>query len=218
MDTKQIITYKGADRFINGFIENAFYYRLAVVFVCFVLMGSAILRIYLYYVDEKLKTMAVVFSCGSVVIGIFYSILNYENSYRKNKETEINSKAILTFNTACKINEPYLLNCSKDLSLFYRANKSAFDKREFWKIERHIMAQPALRISFISLFNYFECMGLGIHEGIMDERFVRGFFERIFVEHHNKYGNYLAYKRNKNQDQKLYKNFTKLARKWENGE
>ena len=80
------------------------------------------------------------------------------------------------------------------------------------------MAQPALRISFISLFNYFECMGLGIHEGIMDERFVRGFFERIFVEHHNKYGNYLAYKRNKTLDQKLYKNFTKLARKWENGE
>ncbi len=215
---RQNISYRGADRFINGFIENAFYYRLAVVFVCFLMIGSIILRIYVCYADERLKTMAVVFSCGSVVIGIFYSILNYENTYRKNKETEINSKAILTFNTACKINEPYLLNCSKDLSIFYRTNKSAFDKREFWKIERLIVAEPNLRISFISLFNYFECMGLGIHEGIMDEHFVRGFFERIFVEHHNKYGSYLAYKRNKIHDQKLYRNFTNLAMKWEIGE
>ena len=71
MSGKQIISYKGADKFINGFIETTFYYRLAVVFVCFLLIGSVILRIYLCYGDERLKTMAVVFSCGSVVIGIF---------------------------------------------------------------------------------------------------------------------------------------------------
>jgi len=73
-----------------------------------------------------------------------------------------------------------------------------------------------VRAAISSIFNYFESISLGIEKKLIDEEFVRQFFDSLFSDFYKEYGFYIDFRREKiDKDQEAWRRFTNFAVKWD---
>lgn len=203
------------EKLINYIIKVVFYYRLLVVFFAII----AIIKLGINVYDnadasDKFKNLAIVLTGGSIIMGIFYSIINYEHNHVKFMHDKKSAKDTLTYNTACKMHDTNMLSHSKNVKLFYLNNKELFIAGKHQDISDSLSAQEETRMSFLALFNYFEGIAIAIDQGIIDEVFMKRFFNSVFRDYYNYYDNHFVYIRKENKSSEIFINFTNLASNW----
>lgn len=215
MPAESRYTIPSLERFINRLIGFIFYYRLLLVFLSMV--AIVILSICVYNssdVIDKLKNVAIILTGGSIIIGIFYSIINYEHNQIKFNHDKKSTRETLTFNTACRMHETAMVSHIKNVKLFYLNNKELFISNKHLDVAASLAEQEETRISFIIVFNYFEGIALAINQGIIDETFMKKFFKSVFRDHYNFYGSHFLFLRKENNSPDTCIHFTNLASKW----
>lgn len=200
---------------INTVIDFVFYYRLI-----FVLISISVI-IYLAYIfgtdsntSDHLKNGAIILTGGSIIIGIFYSIINYEHNYRKFQHEIKTSRETLTYNTSCKMYDENMMKHFRTSNHFYEKHKDYFHNGEGTKIDEIYAIDQDSRLSLIIILNYLESISIGVEQGIMDEVFMKQFFTTIFNKNLSRYGTYIEYLRRKDGTDRIFKDFTIVAKRW----
>lgn len=211
--------FPSIETYINRWIGLVFYYRLLLVMLF--LAGS----IYATYQvwdsttasqEDKYKNSALVFTAGSIIIGIFYSIINYEHNKIKFEHDKITSKGVLSFNTAFEWHKPNVVSHLKVTKEMYEKHKQLIDDNkssEFYKI---LEADDSARAALVSILNYFECIAIGCEHNIMDSEFIKSYFKTLMVSYYTDYGFYINYRRDTMKDTTAWICFTDMAQKWKN--
>lgn len=163
---------------------------------------------------DKLKNAALVLTGGSIIIGIFYSIINYEHNQLKFKHDVKTSREVLTFTTATKMYDKEMINHFRNVKTFYQTNKEFFVQNRCLEIDRLLTEETEKRVSFIVLFNYLEGISVGINQGIMDEVFMKEFFKTLFRDYSQYFGLYLDFLRKESNSPRIFRHFTALAERW----
>ncbi len=203
------------EKVINWIISFIFYYRLVFVLIAILGIGFLARKVYLNSENvDRLKNVAVVLTGGSIIIGIFYSIINYEHNQAKFKYDKKSTRDTLTFTTACRMHEADTISHFKNIKQLYLNNKTLFLEGKHPEIIDILAGDEPVRISFIVIFNYLESIGIGIDQGIMDESFMKKFFKSLFRDYNGYFGTHFEYLRRENHSPDLFLNFTKLANKW----
>ncbi len=203
------------EKAVNRLVSLVFYYRLLFVLGALVVTGLAGAHVYyLASPAEGMQRAALIVTFGSVIIGIFYSILNYEhNQLRFRHESQV-TRDTLTFTCSCKMHEADTILHFKALKVFYDTHRASFAAANYATVKRLFREQQEARIAFIVLFNYFEGISIGLQQGIMDEAFVKEFFRTVFIEYHQYFGGYIHYLRNDMRSQRVFCRFTEVAERW----
>lgn len=203
------------EKAINWLVKFVFYYRL--VFVSGALVIISCIGAHVYRINppgEKLNNAALIITFGSVIIGIFYSILNYEHNQLRFRHDVQSTRETLTFTSSCKMHEAETILHFKVLKGFYDDHRSIFIQANYVEIQRRFKENPQARMAFIVLFNYFEGISIGVQRGIMDEEFMKEFFKTVFIEYHKYFGGYISHLRHQSQSQRVFWRFTQVAEKW----
>lgn len=199
---------------LNKLLSFLHYYRLLMVLLAVV--GTVYLTYFVWNQSteaDKLKNAAVAVTCGSIIIGIFYSLINYENNQNKFKHDVKTSKELLTYNTACKMYDKEMLEHFRVAKIFYEKNKSLFVTGDSPAIDKLFESDWLSRQSLIVTLNYLEVISIGVNQGIIDEEFIKQFFLTIFKDNHGRYGPYLEGVRI-TRGSSIYSHFTTLAKSW----
>ena len=202
---------------VNRMVKSIFYYRL--LFVAGALAITIFTGAHVYQASaaaEALKNTGLIITFGSVVIGIFYSILNYEHSQLRFRHDVQVSREILTFTSSCRMHEAETIEHFRLLKSFYDDNRSLFQRGDYAEVHYCFKKSQQARISFIVLFNYFEGISIGVQQGIMDEAFMKEFFKTVFTEYHKYFNGYIDYLRNEARAPAIFRRFTQVAEKWRN--
>ncbi|MBV4358274.1 DUF4760 domain-containing protein [Pinibacter aurantiacus] len=200
---------------VNAVIQFVFYYRLVVVML--MLCTSVIIGLIVWKQSnevDKLKNFSLVVTGGSIFIGIFYNILNYENTYRKNHRDMKSSKDSLSFNVACEFNKPQMVENLKGTKALFETHQHLINQNKAQEFFDLLEKDEIGRFALVSIFNYFECLAIGIDQGIIDECFSKKFFKSLIISYYHDYNFFIEYKRKLNKTPTSWEHFTKLAQKW----
>lgn len=208
----------GFGKIVNKVINTIFFYRLLLVTVALIILSIASYKVWNYSPSiDKYKNLSFVLGFGSVVIGIFYSILNYEHTQIKYRNDVKASRYTLSFNAACDWHRPTMVENLKITKKLYDENKHLIgDNRavEFFNIlEKDEPARSAL----VSIFNYLECIALGVDCEILDNEFMKKYFLTVFNMYNSNYGFYITHRRTVHNSPNAWINFTDLTKKWLSG-
>jgi hypothetical protein len=210
-----VYSFGKAEKLVNSTIAFVFYYRLPLVAILLGLLTWAGVHMWNASVQpDKLKNLATVMTCGSVIIAIIYAILNYEYSQIRFKHDKKNSIDLLTFNIASKGHDPHMIIHFRNLKTFYQTYRHLADDNQMLKFHSKMEKDTPTRESFIIVFNYFECISVGLDQGIIDDTFAQEFFKYMFLDYYDLYGPYLHFLRRKLKSDRIYKSYVRLASKW----
>jgi len=219
MKDDSFYTIKSIEKVVNWIIKAVFYYRIGLVLLALAFIGYLEYRYWNNLGNtDKVKNFVAILTGGSIVIGIFYSILNYEYSQIRFKHDSKTSRDVLSFNVANEWHKVNMVEAQKVAKKFLRKcqplllDNNAKKFHDELEDERNENRKAAL----ISIFNYFESLSLGVKQGIIDEQFIRGFFGSIFESYYNEYIFYIEYRRRVKKNAKIWIHFTQLAQKWIN--
>lgn len=153
----------------------------------------------------------------SVIIALFYTIITYEYNQTKFKHDIKTSKDTLSFNIALEWHRPVMVDHLKTCAEFLQNNKTLIDQNKAHDFDLELEKKEHVdqKRALLSIFNYFECISLGVKRGIMDEEFTKGFFKSIFAQFLREYQFYIDYRRKKHANSGMWCNFTELACRWE---
>ncbi len=98
----------------------------------------------------------------------------------------------------------------------YEKHRHLVEENRSTEFSQLLEQDDSVRTAFVSLFNYFECISLGVAHQIHDEEFMRKSFRSIFIVYLNAYDFYIQYRRKKFNYDRIWKEFTDLAAKWKN--
>ncbi len=210
-------TLTGFEKVINRAVQFIFFYRMIIVIVAIstlIVLGTAVWST--SEKTERIKNISAVFTCGSVVIGIFYAILNYEINYYKYKTEKMLAQKSASFQIASEWHKDSIVKNLKITKKLYEAHKHLIDENKSKEFSELLEDNEEARAALISIFNYLECISLGISEGLHDEDFMNKFFKGIFISYLNDYEFYISYRRKKYSNANIWIKFTDLATKWRN--
>jgi len=154
------------------------------------------------------------------VMTLFFTALTFEYNHEKNIKDSEKSKSILTYNTAVDWNKSPITDHIILLTEHQDLMNPIIEKQDadlFWLFltDRSKSYSLPIRSALAGILNYFEYVSLGIEKGLIDESFVREFFETIFLKYYDKYLFYINFRRAENElSSKAWANFTKFAEKW----
>ncbi|HTN38158.1 MAG TPA: DUF4760 domain-containing protein [Arachidicoccus sp.] len=203
------------EKWVNKFIQNIYKFRILIVTL--IMIAINILGYFTWSgatIAEKLKNFITLLGGASIIIGIFYSILNYENNQIKIKNDSKVSKEILTFSTATKSYDSHMTQCFAKIHLFYDENINLLQNGQHGLFEQKINADIEVKSAWLIVLNYFECICAGIDQGIMDEEFMREFFQTIFKNYQRMFSNYIDYLRRERKTERIFSHFTQTCQKW----
>lgn len=205
----------GIERAINATVGFIFYYRLVFVIasiVCISIIGTSV---YNQSADiEKLKNLSVVVACGSVFIGIFYSVINYEHNQIKFAHDRLNNKITMSYACASEWFKPSMVENLKITKLMFTKNKHLIDENKAIDFSKILDEDESARSALVSIFNYMECVAIGIEKGILDDLFMFDYLSGVCVGYVMDFGFYIEYKRNTNKSPRIWINFTNMAERW----
>jgi hypothetical protein len=167
---------------------------------------------------EKFKNLATVLTGASIFIGIFYTIINYEHNHKKNITDISEKRKHNAFMAAFEWHKPNIVEHLKVTKEMYTANKSLIDESKSGEFYNKLEEDPKARAALVSIFNYLESIAIGCKHDIMDEKFVKDFFNTLFIEYFNDYGFYIEFRRKKTGSNDIWVNFTNLAEKFKKNE
>lgn len=206
----------GLEAFINKIIGFVFYYRLVVVILAIcALITIGYMATNNSINQEKLKTISILLACGSVIIGIFYSVINYEHSQIKFVNDMRTSKKILSYNAASEWFKPAMVENLKLTKILYIENKHYIDQDKALEFSDLLDKNEEARSALVSIFNYLECIAIAINSGVLDEEFMKEYLNGICAGYLANYGFYINYRRNTEKSSKIWIHFTNLATKWQ---
>lgn len=164
--------------------------------------------------EDKLKNLAVVLTGGSVMIGIFYSIINYEHNMHKFNHDVQTQKELLTFSTASLAYKTETVLQLGQLHAFYNKHELKFENNLMSDVYDEVKKDGDTNIAMIVIFNYFESISIGMEQGIMDESFMKGFFKTSFIGIYNKFGCYIEFLQIKNNSSRIFWKYVAISKKW----
>lgn len=214
-DSQYKLPFPWLEKFVNYLIGFIFYYRLIIVGLSF--WGILYYSNKVWMVspsEDKLKNGALVLTCGSIIIGIFYSIINYEHNKSKFNHEVKSAREVLTYNASCKMQESETIEHLRKIKTFYEANKTLFLENKLKEIDTLLLAQIDSRTSFMVIFNYFEGIAIATEQGIMDEAFIKNFFKTIFLQNLKKFGSYIEFMQKEYDSERIFWKYMALAEKW----
>lgn len=206
----------GFEKIINWLINTLFFYRLLFVTLSIVVLWVITYRVWINSdTIDRYKNISLVFAFGSIVIGIFYSILNYEHNQIKYKKDIKHSKLTLSFNAASEWHRPTMVENLKITKQLYDKNKHLIDDNKAVDFFNMLEQDEEARSALVSIFNFMECISTGVLYGILDTSFMRNYFYSVFMTYNNNYGFYIKYRRNVNNAHDAWINYTNLTQNWQ---
>ncbi len=169
------------------------------------MLGAAIvISIMGFYLNWKLglppdKVAGIVLG-SLVVVTLFFTALTFEYNHKKNLRDSEKSKNLLTFSTAVDWNKSPITDHIILLTK-HQAEINVFIEKQdatlFWEFLTNINKSYSLEVrsALAGILNYFEYVCIGIDKDLIDEAFVRDFFETIFLKYHEKYLFYIKFRR-----------------------
>lgn len=218
-DDDHSYSLSGFQRAINTIVQWFFFYRM--LWLIGAILTITVLGIFTWNssIDtDKVKNLVAVLTGGSIAIGIFYAVLNYEMNYYKYRKDRISSKKQAAFLMASEWHKDSIVKNLKITKKLYERHKHLIEQNRSKQFSELLDADDEGRAALISIFNYLECIALGVEEGIHDEAFMKKFFRSIYISYNNNFEFYILYKRKKEQNGKIWIKFTCLAEKWRNEE
>lgn len=153
-------------------------------------------------------------------VTLFFTALTFEYNHHKNLRDAERLRNQLTFNTAVEWNRPPISEHIRLLTKYQRELNPYLETKDaklFWQFltdERREYSLQ-LRSALAGILNYFEYVSLGIEKGLIDEAFIREFFESIFVKYLENYLFYIEFRRAENEFSEMsWAKFTEFATKW----
>lgn len=205
----------GIEKAINGTVGFIFYYRLVFVIASIIIISFISASVYHQSIEqERLKNLSVVVACGSVFIGIFYSVINYEHNQIKFAHDRLTSKITQSYTCASEWFKPSMVENLKITKLMFNKNKHLIDENKAIDFSRILDDDEPARSALVSIFNYLECVSIGIEKGILDDRFMSDYLAGVCIGYVMDYGFYIDYKRNTNKSPRIWINFTNMADRW----
>lgn len=209
----------GFEKAINVTVQFFFYYRMIwVIAAISAIIVFSIIAWKSSIPQDQIKNLTTVLTCGSIILGIFYAILNYEINYFKYKRDRILAKKQASFQIASEWHKDSIVKNLKITKKLYEQHKHLIEQNKSKEFSEILDNDEDARAALISIFNYLECISLGVSEGIHDEHFMHGFFRSLFISYLNDYDFYIQYRRKKYNNANMWIKFSELATKWRNGE
>lgn len=205
------------EKIARKIVEVVFIIRYWVVIILMLLL--AWLTYYIYRLpNTDIKDVVSVFTGGSVLITVFYLVMNYEYNQRKFKHDIKSSRDLLSFNTALEWQREYMVKNQNLARNFYLKYKHLLDDGKLRKFQAQLDRDENedSYSALLCVLNFLESICLGVKQGIMDEDFIRGFFGTLFILYYTRYVSYINFRRREKQNNKIWNNFTTLSEKWLN--
>lgn len=189
--------------------------RLGVLAILF--LSLLIFTKYLFELgNPAYYELAKIFLGGILIIGLIYAIINYEFSLNKNV-TDINIKrSLATFDTINNWHKEPLVSHINEMRKFEKSKQFNLidgDIDELMDFMHDEKNAPLLN-SLVSILNYFETIVSGMNEGILDQQYIRRYYELIMLEYYQHYSSFITKKRSNERNQKIWTEFTRLAQDW----
>ncbi len=189
--------------------------RLGVLAVLF--LSLLIFTKYLYEQgNPAYYESAKIFLGGILIIGLIYAIINYEFSLNKNVSDISIKRSLATFDIINNWHKEPLVSHINEMRKFEKSqhfnliNGDIDELMEFMHDEKNA---PLLN-SLVSILNYFETIVAGMNEGILDQQYIRRYYELIMLEYYQQYSSFITKKRSNERNQKIWTEFTRLAQDW----
>lgn len=147
-------------------------------------------------------------------MAIFYTVLNHEVSHYRYKKDRIAARKNASFHIVSEWHREGIVVYLKTTKKLHEEYKHLIEENRSKEFSELLDKNEDARSAIISLFNYFECISLGISQQIHDEEFMRSFFRGIFIAYLNDYEFYIQYRRKKLNNSRIWKEFTDLAARW----
>jgi hypothetical protein len=205
----------GFEKVINDIIQWFYYYRL--IFVTIAIIGIVVLNVIEWNGSspgDQLKNSAIIFTCGSIIIGIFYSIINYEAIHYKTLRDVSLAKKTLSFSSAFEWHRDAMVAHLKIIRQLYDKNKHLIDENKSKEFSELLDSDESARSAFVCVFNFLECISLGCDEDILDEGLIKGYFGTVIIMLTRDFEFYINYRRKKNNAPDTWIKLTLLAQKW----
>lgn len=205
----------GVEKTLNDAIQWVFFYRMFFVAVAVILTGVAAVLVWVQSPSEyRAANLMAVLTGGSIVIAIFYAVLNYEMNYSRYELNRQDVRKQAAYAAATEWHHPSVVHHLKITKKFYEKYRYLIQENRSREFSEMLDSHEESRAALLSIFNHLECIALGIKEGIHDEWFIRQFFRGIFVAYLNDYEFYILYRRKAVNNPSIWVGFTALAHKW----
>lgn len=197
---------------------NSRAFRALLVFLAFILL--ILLACYLHREEPDLKKSELfkVVNSGLVIIGVMYSMLTYESNQVKNHHDMRVSKCSATYKVMREWHTSPMMDYSKICKEFESKKEYQLlqDDIEMFMHEFDKNINLEYRKSLICILNYFESIGVGISEDLMDELFMKKYFRKLFYDFYDTYFHFIQERRRMNNDDEIWQEFTTLVKRWKN--
>jgi hypothetical protein len=208
-------TFPAIGRAINWVINQIFFYRLLFVALSLIVLGYITIRVWQTSLEaDKYKNIALVFSFGSIVIGIFYTILNYEHNQLKYQREEKAKIISQSFNAASEWHRPTMVENLKITKQLFDKHKNLINDNKAVDFFEILEKDEHARSALVSIFNFLECISLGVVHKIIDDGFMNDYFGHVLIWYAENYGFYISHRRKSNNSPEIWINFTDMADRW----
>lgn len=196
-------------------IIQKFRYRILLFLVVGIISLGFFLNIVLEVSPDKVVPILV---SSFAIVALFLNALSFEYTWFKNLKDSQGSKESLTFNTAIDWHKSPLKDYIIKIVVSEPAMKEFFDPPDGEKLHSYISAAENIdvRAAIAGLFNYLETISIGIEQKLLDEKFMKLFYEGVVISFYTEYKFYITYRREQiDKSKKLWINFTNVATRWE---
>lgn len=194
-----------------------FFYRMIWIAVFIISLAVLVVISWTHWSPaDRLKNAAWLLTCGSVLMAIFYAVLNHEVNHFRRKTDQLAAKKKLAFDVVSEWHKEGIVTYLRITQKLYEKHKHLIEENRSTEFSQLLEQDDSARAAFVSLFNYFECISLGVAQQIHDEEFMRKSFRNVFIAYLNAYDFYIQYRRKKFNNDRIWKEFTDLAVKWKN--
>lgn len=208
----------GLDKWINYVTGFVFRYRMLFILLFLIAIGYGVYEAVLRSADNALlKNIAVIATYGSVVIGVFYAVLNYEHKHQKDLYDIRFAKCAEAYNAICEWHRPAMVDNLKTTKQLFETKKHLILENKAKDFYEELEQNDEARAALIAILNYFESLAVGINQGILDELFVKRLFRTLMMSYFNDYSFYIMYKRKYHNAPTIWLEFTRLADNWQKG-
>lgn len=206
----------GFEKLINATIHWFFFYRMIWVVSAIIVIGFlSVLAWNRSSEPDKVGNLTAVLTGGSILIGIFYAILNYEMNYYRYRNDQLLARKRAAFVVASEWHKELVVRNLKTTKKLHEKYRHLIDDNKSKEFSELLESDDDARAALISIFNYLESLALGVEEGVHDEGFIAQFFRGIFISYYNDFEFYIQYKRKKDQNPHIWIKFTEMATKWQ---
>lgn len=206
----------GLDKWINYVTGFVFRYRMLFILLFLIAIGYGVYEAVLRSADNALlKNIAVIATYGSVVVGVFYAILNYEHKHQKDLYDIRFAKCSLTYNTMCEWHRPAMMENLKTTKELFESKKHLILENKAKDFYEELEENNDARAALISILNFLETIAVGIYHQLLEEDFVKTIFKTLMIGYYNEYNFYIIYRRKFHKEPNAWVKFTALAEKWQ---